>query len=458
MIKLYNTYSKKIEEFKALNDKKVSMYTCGVTVYDYDHLGHAWTYTYADLLRRMFEYNGYKVKQALNITDVGHLTSDADTGEDKLEKKAREQGKTAWEIAEFFTKVYLDNRQKLNLEKPEIICKATDHIKEMIKLVQVLLDKGYAYEISDGIYFDTSKFKDYGKLSGNTLASLMEGARVEINPEKKNPTDFAVWKFSSQSQKRQMEWQAFGHKGFPGWHIECSAMSMAYLGPSLDVHTGGEDNIFPHHECEIAQSESSTGQKFVDYWFHTRFLLIEGQKMSKSLKNFFTIKDLEAKGFSALDLRYLFLTAHYRSQLNFTWPSLEAAKTARQKMNDFVLSIKVKGKVNKEYKEKFTEKINNDLDLPGALAIAWLMIKNNNISAEDKKATLLDFDKVLGLNLAKVKKEKINITKDVEKLVKQREIARKKKDFKKSDELRDKIEGFGYLVEDTADGSLVKKK
>ena len=458
MIKLYNTYSKKIEEFKPLKDKRVAMYTCGVTVYDYDHLGHAWTYTSADLLRRMFEFNGYKVKQVMNITDVGHLTSDADTGEDKLEKRAREQGKTAWEIADFFTKIYLTNRQKLNLEKPEIICKVTDHIKEMIKLVQILLDKGLAYEISDGIYFDTSKFKDYGKLSGNTLASLMEGARVEVNPEKKNPTDFAVWKFSPQGQKRQMEWQAFGHKGFPGWHIECSAMSMAYLGPTLDVHTGGEDNIFPHHECEIAQSESATSQTFVNYWFHSRFLMIEGQKMSKSLKNFFTIKDLEKKGYEALDLRYLFLTAHYRSPLNFTWPSLEAAKVARKKLNEFVLSIKSKGKVSQDYKETFLNKIHNDLDMPGALALVWIMIKNKNISEEDKKATLLDFDKVLGLNLAKQKKVKVKIPKDIEKLVKAREAARKKKDFKKSDELRKEIENKGYLVEDTDKGSVVKKK
>jgi cysteinyl-tRNA synthetase len=458
MIKIYNTYSKRIEEFKSLNEKKVNMYSCGPTVYDYDHLGHAWTYTSADLLRRMFEFNDYKVKQVMNITDVGHLTSDADTGEDKLEKSAREKGQSAWEIADFFTKIYLANRQKLNLEKPEIICKATDHIKAMIKLVQLLLDKGFAYVIKDGIYFDTLKFKDYGELSGNTLDNLIEGARVEVNPEKKNPTDFAIWKFSAQGQKRQMEWTAFGQKGFPGWHIECSAMSMEYLGETLDVHTGGEDNIFPHHECEIAQSESATGQKFVDYWFHTRFLLIEGQKMSKSLKNFFTIKDIEAKGFSPLDLRYLFLTAHYRSQLNFTWQGLEAAQIAREKLNNFVLSIKDKGKISTDYKEKFLAKINNDLDIPGALALVWLMIKNNNISEEDKKATLLDFDKVLGLNLAKVKKEKIKISKEVAKLVKDREKARKNKNWAKSDELRNKISELGFIVEDTEQGSVVKKK
>ena len=458
MIKLYNTLTKKIEEFIPLKDKNVGLYTCGPTVYDYDHIGHAWNYTSTDLLRRMLEYNGYRVKQVLNVTDVGHLTSDADTGEDKLEKSAREKGKTAWEIADFFTKIYLTNRNKLNLEKPEIICKATDHIKEMIKLVHVLIDKGYAYEISDGIYFDTAKFNDYGKLSGNTLASLLEGARVEVNPEKKNPIDFALWKFSPQDQKRQMEWRAFGKVGFPGWHIECSAMSMKYLGSTFDLHSGGEDNIFPHHECEIAQSESATGQKFVNYWFHTRFLMVEGQKMSKSLKNFLIIKDLEKKGYTALDLRYLFLTAHYRSPLNFTWQSLEAAKVARKKLNDFILGIKGKGKVSKDYKEKFLNKINNDLDIPGALALAWIMIKNKNISEQDKKTTLLDFDKVFGLNLAKVKEEKIKIPKEVKILVEEREKARQTKVWKKADEIRKKIEKAGYLVEDTSAGPVIKKR
>ncbi|MDD5341547.1 MAG: cysteine--tRNA ligase [Patescibacteria group bacterium] len=456
MIKIYNTYSKKVEEFKAIKDKKVGMYTCGPTVYDYDHIGHAWNYTTADLLRRTFEYNGYKVKQVLNITDVGHLTSDADSGEDKLEKSAREAGKSATEIAAFFTKIYFENRKKLNLEKPSVVAKATKHIKEMIKLVQILLDKGFAYTTSDGIYFDTSRFSDYGKLSGNTLEGLMEGARVEVNMEKKNPTDFALWKFSPIGSKRQMEWKAFGRLGFPGWHIECSAMSMKYLGSTFDIHTGGEDNIFPHHESEIAQSESATGKRFANYWFHTRFLLIDGQKMSKSLKNFYTIKDLEDKGYSALDLRYLFLQAHYATPINFTWESLEGSKVARGKLNDFILSIKGRGKVDKNYKEKFLEKINNDLDLPGALALAWLMIKDNKVSDFDKKATLLDFDKVLGLGLAKLKKEKI--PEEVLKLVKDREVVRKNKDWTSSDELRHKICDLGYLVEDTTSGSIVKKK
>jgi cysteinyl-tRNA synthetase len=449
-MKLYNTLSRTIEEFKPIKDKKVGMYTCGPTVYDYDHLGHAWNYTTADFLRRTLEYNGYKVKHVMNITDVGHLVHDAESGEDKLEKRAREQGQTAWELADFFTKIFMTNRKKLNLEDPHIICKATDHIQEMRKMVQTLLDKGYAYQVSDGIYFNTSKFPKYGQLSGNTLESLKEGARVEINTEKKNPTDFALWKFSAEGEKRQMEWDAFGRMGFPGWHIECSAMSMKYLGESFELHSGGEDNIFPHHECEIAQSESVTGKPFVRYWFHTRFLMIDGQKMSKSLNNFYRISDLEAKGFSALDLRYLFLTAHYRSQLNFTWQSLEGAKTARERLNNFILGIEKKGKVNKRYQQMFIDKIGDDLDMPGSIALVWQMIKDKNVSDEDKKATLLDFDKL--------KKEKVKIPKDVMDLVKEREAARKNKEWQKSDELRDKIGKLGFLVEDTSDGQVIKKK
>lgn len=458
MMKLYNTLSRTIEEFKPIKGKNIGLYTCGPTVYDYDHIGHAWNYSMADFLRRVLEYNGYKVKHVMNVTDVGHLVHDAESGEDKLEKSAREKGKTAWEIAEFFLDIYLANRKKLNLEEPQVICKATDHIKEMIKMVEILLDKGYAYEISDGIYFDTSKFPKYGRLSGNTLESLKEGARIEINPEKKNPTDFVLWKFSAAGEKRQMEWEAFGKMGFPGWHIECSAMSIKYLGESFELHTGGEDNIFPHHECEIAQSESVTGKPFVRYWLHTRFLMVDGQKMSKSLKNFYTIADLEAKGFSALDLRYLFLTAHYRSQLNFTWQSLDAAKIARERLNNFILGIKKKGKVNKGYKEMFLEKINEDLDMPQALALVWQMIKDKNVSDEDKKATLFDWDKVLGLDLANLKKVNIEIPKEVQDLVKEREVARKNKDWSKSDELRDKIAELGFMVEDTSAGSIVKKK
>lgn len=454
MLKIYNTLSRKVEPFLPLKKGEAGMYTCGPTVYDYDHLGHAWNYFNSDILRRVLEYQGLAVNHVLNITDVGHLTSDADTGDDKLEKAAKAGGKTAVEIADYFASIYFSNRKKMNFLEPAVICKATDHIPEMIKLVQALIDKGFAYETSDGIYFDTGKFPRYGQLSGNTLDKLKEGARVEINPKKKNHTDFAIWKFSPAGEKRQMEWTAFGRPGFPGWHIECSAMSMKYLGQTFDIHTGGEDNIFPHHECEIAQSESASGVKFVNYWFHTRFLMIEGEKMSKSKNNFYRLQDLEAKGFTAMDLRYLFLMAHYRSQLNFTWAGIEGAKVARAKLMNFVAGVTETGKTSHDFKNKFLDLLNDDLAMPQVMALVWEVVKSD-IADKDKKATLLDFDKVLGLGLeqAEIEEAPAAITAIAEK----RWQAKSAKDFARADELRKEIEAAGYTMEDGKDGYKLKK-
>ena len=455
MLKLYNTLSRKKEVFRPLKNKKVGFYICGPTVYDYDHLGHAWNYTQADFLRRILEYNGYKVKHAMNITDVGHLTSDSDTGEDKMEKSAKEKKKTVWEIAEFFTKIYFKNRKKLNLLKPHIVCKATDHIKEMTELIKILEQKGYAYKIDDGIYFEVQKFPRYGRLSGNTLKKLKAGARIEINPQKRHPADFALWKFTPKGVKRQMEWDSLWGRGFPGWHIECSAMSMKYLGKTIDIHSGGEDNIFPHHESEIAQSESATGKKFVRYWFHSRFLKVEGQKMSKSLKNFFTLADIEKRGFSVLALRYLFLTSHYRSPINFTWKGLESAQIALNKLYEVVASLKSEaGKIDKKYQRKFLNVINDDLNMPEAISLVWQLIKDKKVKNVDKKKTLLDFDRVLGVNLSKVKK--ITIPSSVEKLVVQREEYRRQEEWQKADEIRKKIKKLGYKIEDTKVGPKIK--
>jgi len=455
MLKLYNTLSRKKEVFRPLKNKKVGFYICGPTVYDYDHLGHAWNYTQADFLRRVLEYNGYKVKQVMNITDVGHLTSDSDTGEDKMEKSAREKKKTVWEIAEYFTKIFFENRKKLNLLKPHIVCKATDHIKEMTGLIKILEQKGYAYKIDDGIYFEVQKFPRYGRLSGNTLKKLKAGARIEINPQKRHPADFALWKFTPKKVKRQMEWDSLWGRGFPGWHIECSAMSMKYLGKTIDIHGGGEDNIFPHHESEIAQSESATGKKFVNYWFHTRFLKVEGQKMAKSLKNFFTLADIEKQGFSVLALRYLFLTSHYRSPINFTWKGLESAQIALNKLYEVVASLKSEaGKIDKKYQRKFLNVINDDLNMPEAISLVWQLIKDKKVKNVDKKKTLLDFDRVLGVNLSKVKK--ITIPSSVEKLVVQREEYRRQEEWQKADEIRKKIKKLGYKIEDTKVGPKIK--
>jgi len=467
MLKIYNTLSKKIEIFRPLKERKVSLYTCGPTVYDYDHLGHAWNYTTADILRRVLEYNRYKVKHLMNITDVGHLTSDADTGEDKIEKSAREKKKTAWEVADYFTKIYLKNRKKMNMLEPHIISKATDHIPEMIELIKKIFKKNAAYKIDDGIYFEVKKFPSYGKLSGNTLKQLKAGARIEINPQKRHPADFALWKFTPLNQKRQMEWNSPWGKGFPGWHIECSAMSMKYLGTTIDIHTGGEDNIFPHHESEIAQSETANNKKFVRYWFHPRFLIVEGQKMSKSLKNFYTISDLENKGFSPLALRYLFLTSHYRSKLNFTWKSLAASQKALLSLHDFLIKIQLaktpaKKTISlKRFRKHFLEMINKDLDVPKALAVLWKLIGENNknpnkFNPGDLYKLIIDWDKVFGLNLNKIKPPKIPVK--IKKLLRQREILRKEKKFNQADKVRKEIEKSGFIIEDTTQGPNVKKR
>lgn len=469
---LYNTFSKKKEKFKSLKKGRVSLYTCGPTVYDYDHLGHAWNYTMSDILRRALEYNKYKVKHQLNITDVGHLENDLDNGEDKMEKSALKNKKSVWQIAKYFTKIYFTNRKKLNLLEPHIISHATDHISEMIDLIKKILKKGKAYQTNNGVYFSVEKFPTYGLLSGNTLEKLKAGARIEINSQKKHPADFALWKLTPKNTKRQMEWNSPWGKGFPGWHIECSAMIMKHLGTQIDIHTGGEDNIFPHHECEIAQTETITNKKFVQFWFHARFLTINGEKMSKSLNNFYTLSDIEKKGFSPLSLRYLFLTSHYRSKLNFTWESLQASQIALDNLYQKIRELKskiekdrignneqlqklIKQIKNHEYKNKFLDFISDDLNTPKALALIWKLIKDESISEQIKYVLLLDFDQVLGLNLSKVKS--IVIPQKIKKIIEQREKLRQLQEWQKADELRNKITELGYLIDDTSQGTIIKK-
>ncbi len=459
---LYNTASGRKEKFKPLHGKLVRLYTCGPTVYDYDHLGHAWNYTMADILRRVLEYNGYKVKHIMNITDVGHLENDSDTGENKIKKSAREKKKDVSQIADYYTKIYLSNRGKLHLLQPHVICKATDHIKEMIALIKKLVSKGYAYKIDDGVYFEVGKFKKYGRLSGNTLERLKAGARIEVNPQKHHPADFALWKLTPPGVKRQMEWDSPWGRGFPGWHIECSAMSMKYLGSTIDIHTGGEDNVFPHHESEIAQSEAASGKKFVRFWFHPRFLMVEGRKMSKSLKNFYTLSDLGKRGFSPLTLRYVFLTANYHSPLNFTWKSLEASRSALNNIYEFLRGVRDKqsasdAKKIKIYKNKFLKTVSDDLNTPRALAIVWKLIKDESISQYSRKSLLLRFDEVLGLDLNKVKPERVSVPAKVKELVAKREKLRVNKQFIHGDALRKKVEALGYRVEDTKSGPKISK-
>lgn len=456
---LYNTLTRKKEEFKPVKKGRVGLYTCGPTVYNFAHLGNLRSYIFEDILKRVLFYNGYKVKHIMNITDVGHLTGDMDMGEDKLEAGSRREGKTAWEIAEFYTKAFKKDLAALNILEPDKWTRATDYIKEQIKLVKILEKKGYTYKTSDGIYYDTSKFKDYNKLSHLPLTELREGARVEKNPEKKNPTDFALWKFSPAGEKRQMEWESPWGVGFPGWHIECSAMSLALLGDQLDIHCGGIDHINVHHTNEIAQSEAATGKKFFNFWLHGAFLNIAGgDKMAKSEGNFLTLENaLMKKGINPLVYRFAVLNSHYRKPMEYSEEAILAAKNGLEHLYNQIRGLgKSKGKVNKNFKEKFLRAVNDDLNTPQALAVVQEVLKSE-ISEKDKLAAVLDFDKVLGLDLAgALKQEKIPA--EVKILVKKREEARSRKDFSESDILRVEIEKLGYAVEDSKDGQRIKKK
>ena len=451
MLKIYNTLTRKKQEFKPLKGKNVGMYTCGPTVYWYQHIGNLRSYIFSDILKRVLSYNKFKVKHVINVTDVGHLTSDADEGEDKMEKAAAKEGKSAKEISEFYLTIFKEDFKKLNIIEPDIWCKATEHIKEQINLVKKLQEKGYTYQTSDGIYFDTSKVKDYGKLARLKIEKLEAGKRIKLG-EKKNKTDFALWKFSPGN--RQQEWEAFGKKGFPGWHIECSAMSSKYLGEQFDIHTGGEDHIPVHHTNEIAQSEAAFGKKpWVQYWIHGAYLLFKGEKVSKSKGGLYTISELEKKGYSPLAYRYFVLTAHYRTQLTFSIESLENAQNAYNRLKNILEESKDDGKTNEEYMEEFEKAINDDLDMPKAIAVLWKLVRDEK--AQGKYQTVAKMDKVLGLDL--LKKEKITIPKEIQELVEKREQSRKNKNWKMADELRDKIKEKGYRIEDSSTGVRIKK-
>ncbi len=457
-LKLFNTLSRKVEDFEPLNPDLVSIYACGPTVYHYQHIGNYRRYINDDLLIRLLRAQGYKVKHVMNITDVGHLTSDEDIGEDKIEKGARESGQTVWEVAKFYEGDFWKSMAQLNIYPPDVIALATKHIKEQIKLIEQLVKNGLVYVTEEAIYFDVSKFPDYGKLSGQKLDEKETGSRQEVveDKQKKHPQDFVVWFFTVGHHKdHTMRWPSPWGEGFPGWHIECSAMSMAYLGETLDIHTGGIDHIPVHHENEIAQSEGATGKQFVKYWVHHEFLLIAGQKMSKSLNNLFVLKDIEDKGFESLAYRYLILTAHYRDHLNFTWESLQAAQNALNNLREGVRSWELGDKENKECWGKFMKALNYDLNTPQALAVMWELIKSD-LSSDQKSATLLKMDQVLGLKLEDYIGKPLEIPEQVQKLINQREKAREVKDFAKSDKLRKELKQLGFEVEDTALGPRVK--
>ncbi len=465
MLKLYNMLTKKIEEFTSLNPPKVGLYTCGPTVYDYTHIGHLRTYVGNDILRRVLELEKYEVKHVMNITDVGHLESDEDSGEDKMEKGARESGRTVWEVAKFYEDYFWKSLTAVNCEYPSVIAKATDHIEEQIKLIQKLEKNGFTYQTDQAIYFDISRFSDYTKLSGQKLEDKEVGARVDvvIDKQKKNPHDFALWFFTVGHFKNHvMKWPSIWGEGFPGWHIECSAMSMEYLGDTLDIHTGGIDHIPVHHTNEIAQSEAATGKTFVKYWVHHNFLQVDGEKMSKSKKNFYRIEEIEAKGFEPPALRYLFLTAHYRDKLNFTWESLGSVQNALNNLREQIRGWKEENGLSEQaniesnpFWQRFAEAARNDLNMPQAVGVLWDMVHSSE-PASMKAKVILEMDKILGLELDKYLGKKIEVPAGVMKLVHQRETARKSGNFKESDKLRAEIKKLGYEVEDTPSGPKVK--
>ena len=461
--RLHNTLTKQEELFEPLVPGKVTMYNCGPTVYNYATIGNFRAFIVADILRRYLEYQGYEVTQVMNITDVGHMVNDADEGEDKMELSARRTGKSAWEIAELYTREFKADLQRLNIMEPTIWCRATDHIAEQIATVQCIEAKGYTYRTSDGIYFDTSKFKDYTKLSHQDLDALQEGARVEKNPQKRNPTDFALWKFSPPGVKRQMQWDSPWGVGFPGWHIECSAMSMKYLGEQLDIHCGGIDHINVHHTNEIAQSEAATGRKFFNFWMHGAFLIIAGgKKMAKSEDNFLTLENaFEKQGLDPLVYRFAAFQTHYRKPMEYSRQSILAARNGLQHLRNQVRqaaneSGKPDGPVSEAHRNKFLDALNDDLNMPRALAAVQELLKSD-VSPAGKYATILDFDRVLGLNLDKVENSE-QLPPEIQDLVDQRRQARQSKDWAASDRLRDKIQALGYMVQDTPEGMKVIKK
>ena len=456
-LKIYNTLTRKKEEFKPIDKNEVKMYSCGPTVYNFAHIGNLRAYLFMDNLRRVLKYNGYKLTHAMNITDVGHLVSDADEGEDKMLKAARRENKDPFEIADFYTKIFLDDMKKLNIDMPEIICRATEHVDIMEEYVKKIIENGYAYETENTIYFDTSKLDKYGVLSNRNIEDQKAGARVDFDTSKKNPTDFALW--IKAPENHLMKWDSFFGKAYPGWHLECSAMSKKYLGEVFDIHTGGMDHIPVHHENEIAQAKGHCGKIPANYWMHIDFLQVNGGKMSKSLNNLYTLEDLKEKGYEPEVYKMFNFSSHYKKPINFTFEAMDSAKVSLSRLKEgykrhLVGEEIVDESIVKEFEEKFIEAINDDLNMPLALSVIWDVIKYEKKSKRLAEL-LLKFDSVLGLNIDK--EEKIDLSEEIIKIVEERKQARVNKNWAKSDELRDKLISLGYIVKDTKDGMEVNK-
>lgn len=463
-LKLYNTLTKQKEEFKPLEGNEVRIYTCGPTVYSFAHIGNFRAYVFMDTLRRVLKENGYTLKHVMNITDVGHLESDADEGEDKMEKAARKENKDPYEIAAYYTDIFFRDMGRLNIERPEIIAKATDHISDMLEFVKILVKNGYAYETSKAIYFDISKLDKYPVLSNRNLDDQIAGARVDVDPEKRNPYDFAVW--IKAPENHIMKWESPWGLSYPGWHLECSAMGRKYLGDEFDIHTGGVDHIPTHHENEIAQSKGCTGHIPAKRWMHVEFLQVDGGKMSKSLGNTYTLDQLQEKGIEPLAYKLFCYTAHYRTKLNFTFEGALSTQKALNRLREGYLTHlqndeKIDEEEIKEYKQRFLDAVNDDLNMPLAMGIVWEVVRNNKKSKQFAEL-LLEFDRILGLDLENSKKyleeqEKVELPKEILELVEQRKIARENKDWAESDRIRDVLKEKGYTVKDTKEGQIIEQ-
>ena len=463
-IKLYNTLTRKKEDFVPIKGNEVRIYSCGPTVYSYAHIGNFRAYVFVDNLRRILEYNGYKLKHVMNITDVGHLESDADEGEDKMVKAAKKEHKSPYEIAEFYTKVFFADMDKLHIERPEIIAKATEHIPDMLEFVKEIIKNGYAYETSTAIYFDVSKLDKYPVLSNRNIEDQIAGARVDVDPEKKNPYDFAIW--IKAPKNHIMKWDSPWGPSYPGWHLECSAMARKYLGEVFDIHTGGVDHIPTHHENEIAQSKGAFGKIPAKTWMHVEFLQVNGGKMSKSLGNVYTISQLQEKGIEPLAFKLFCYTAHYRTKLNFTFEGAMSSQKALNRLREGYIkhkagTKKIDNSIKDEYKEQFLRAINDDLNMPLAMSIVW-EVARNDCKSKELADLMLEFDKVLGLDLVNsenyIKRQSnIEIPNEIKELLEKRKVAREEKNWALSDEIRDKIKNKGYIVKDTKEGMTVEK-
>lgn len=469
-LRLYNTLTRRKELFEPLEPGVVRMYTCGPTVYNYAHIGNLRSYIFADVLRRTLEYAGYAVRQVMNVTDVGHLTSDDDAGDDKMEVEARKSGRDIYEIARYYEQEFFTDIRALGVEMPATVCRATEHVPDMIELIKRIERNGHAYETTQAVYFDISTFPTYTELTRQSLEDKLIGARDEVHedPDKRHPADFALWfKAVGRFENHLMRWESPWGVGFPGWHIECSAMAMKYLGETLDIHTGGEDHIWVHHPNEIAQSEAATGKKFVRFWMHGAFLVVGGdseadQKMAKSEGNFLRLQSLVDEGYDPLAYRYLCYSAHYRAKLRFTWDSMRAAAAGYNNLKDFVArAMQIGGEEHEwvgAFRKKFADAISDDLNMPQALAVVSEMIRES----EKRKdygvlEALFDFDRVLGLQLRRAGEEALGVGADVEQLIKLREDARARKDWAAADKIRDELADLGIAVEDTPGGTLWRK-